>query len=651
MANSNGELERVNWGEVFSFSHIFKSFRMAIHPSKLLLGLAVILTVYFSGRILDSVWSMFGRRVQEGDVVRYVTSSGPAYSAAVDKWREDKLRAAAELKAKYIRESHDLGNFKSLGLLPGTALGAALDKKIDDYNDKNEKDYAAPVAEEIFSKAKTKDQSWSKLLGHADDALDDALDKIDDLLDPAYDQAKKDLKSVEELKDDEDKMAKAEDELEKQLANAERAVVKLKVQFRKDSQAIRGRKVFESFLAYEINCFTNAISAVRYGNFTTGVRTYRDIMAAKTIPSQTVPSPATAIPGTEAPENPTGFLFWVLMALQGVIWLFCTHWVFAVLFLGVSLAAWSLFGGAIHRIAALHAAREEKISIAQALRFSADKFLSFFTAPLIPLAIVLFLGLFLFAGGLIGNIWGLGAVIVGILFPIAILLGLLIAFLLIGLGGGAGLMYPTIAVEGSDSFDAISRSFSYVFARPWRASLYAVIALVYGTICYLFVRLFALVALAGTHWFAKGGMFGGGKLLAENADKMDLLWPAPTFANFHPPCSWAAMSGMEAIAAFLIAVWVYLVIGLVAAFTLSFFASSTTVIYYLLRRKVDATDLDDVYVEEVEEEEMIGEGEEAEEAEGEEPETEEETPAEEEPAEEESEEETEQDEEQKDEGK
>ena len=38
--------------------------------------------------------------------------------------------------------------------------------------------------------------------------------------------------------------------------------------------------------------------------------------------------------------------------------------------------------------------------------------------------------------------------------------------ILLGLTGGFNLMYPTIAVEGSDSFDAISRSFSYVYARP-----------------------------------------------------------------------------------------------------------------------------------------------------------------------------------------
>jgi hypothetical protein len=47
-------------------------------------------------------------------------------------------------------------------------------------------------------------------------------------------------------------------------------------------------------------------------------------------------------------------------------------------------------------------------------------------------------------------------------------------------------------------------------------------------------------------------------------------------------------------------VWVAIVVGLVAAYMLTYFASSTTAIYYILRRRVDATDLDDVYVEEEE---------------------------------------------------
>ena len=48
--------------------------------------------------------------------------------------------------------------------------------------------------------------------------------------------------------------------------------------------------------------------------------------------------------------------------------------------------------------------------------------------------------------------------------------------------------------------------------------------------------------------------------------------------------------------------WVYLVIGLVGAFAISFYFSANTLIYYLMRREVDATDLDDVYVEEMDDE-------------------------------------------------
>ncbi len=44
--------------------------------------------------------------------------------------------------------------------------------------------------------------------------------------------------------------------------------------------------------------------------------------------------------------------------------------------------------------------------------------------------------------------------------------------------------------------------------------------------------------------------------------------------------------------------WNYLVIGLIGAFAISFYFSSNTIIYYLMRREVDATELDDVYVEE-----------------------------------------------------
>jgi hypothetical protein len=159
-------------------------------------------------------------------------------------------------------------------------------------------------------------------------------------------------------------------------------------------------------------------------------------------------------------------------------------------------------------------------------------------------------------------------------------------------------------VEGSDSFDAISRSFSYVFAKPWRSALYGLAALVYGVVTYLFVRVFVYITLCGAHWFASGGVFAGGDRLGPEADKLDVIWAAPTFDTLWGRFNWQAMSSMESIGAVLVGLWTFLIAAMVAAYLLSYIASATTVIYYLLRREVDSTDLDDVYVEEADEQEF-----------------------------------------------
>src|SRR5207302_8928794 len=117
---------------------------------------------------------------------------------------------------------------------------------------------------------------------------------------------------------------------------------------------------------------------------------------------------------------------------------------------------------------AVHVAREEKLSIRQALRFSSGKFLSFVFAPVIPLVIILVVGLVVAVGGLLLYVPVVGEILVGIFFFLALAAGFVMTLVALGTFGGLNLMYPTIAVEGSDSFDAISPSFSYVYARPQR---------------------------------------------------------------------------------------------------------------------------------------------------------------------------------------
>jgi hypothetical protein len=246
-------------------------------------------------------------------------------------------------------------------------------------------------------------------------------------------------------------------------------------------------------------------------------------------------------------------------------------------------------------------ARDEKISVRQALTFSASKILSFIFAPVIPVLIILGIGLLIALASLaLLHLSHAGAIIVGVLFFLALIGGFVITLVMLGTMGGFNLMYPTVAVEGSDSFDAISRSFSYVFARPWRMLWYTIVAVVYGAICYLFVRFFVWLMLAATWFF----MYW---LLPRNGQPAQVwprMWPPPLdpMAVFPYSPDYNTLKWPESVAAALIAWWVYLVIGLIGAFAISFYFSANTIIYYLMRREVDATELDDVYVEEADDE-------------------------------------------------
>ena len=248
----------------------------------------------------------------------------------------------------------------------------------------------------------------------------------------------------------------------------------------------------------------------------------------------------------------------------------------------------------------MHVARDEKISIRHALRFSTSKFLSFLSAPIIPLLIIVTVGLVIAVGGFIANIPFVGPIAVGALFFVALIAGFVMTLVTLGTGAGFNLMYPTIAVEGSDSFDAISRSFSYIYARPWRMAFYSIVSLVYGTICYLFVRFFLQLMLTLTHQFV--GLF----ILAHadnTATLWNVIWPAPTtVGSLTYDINYWPLGPGQKVGAFLVMLWVYLAIGLVGAFAISFYLSANTIIYFLMRNEVDATELDDVYIEQADDE-------------------------------------------------
>ena len=121
MSEGKDRIRQISWGEVFSFTHIFKSFRMARQPSKLLLALAAITVIFVAGHVLDGIWSMFDNTVRDGDVMAYIQTPGPQYDEQLENWEEGKLEAAARIKARWKNEAHDLRQFANRGL-GGTSL-------------------------------------------------------------------------------------------------------------------------------------------------------------------------------------------------------------------------------------------------------------------------------------------------------------------------------------------------------------------------------------------------------------------------------------------------------------------------------------------------------------------------------------------------
>lgn len=282
----------------------------------------------------------------------------------------------------------------------------------------------------------------------------------------------------------------------------------------------------------------------------------------------------------------------IFSCFKAIAWALKYHLVYCIIFFAIELAVISVAGGAICRITALQFGRGEKPGLTEALEFSKKRFKDFFIAPVAPLAIIIFTGLFISLLGVVGNIPMVGELIIGISMPLALIAGLIITLVAIGAAVGFNLMFPAIAYDGADFFDAISRSFNYIYSRPWRMGFYTVVAAVYGAICYLFVRFFVFLLLLATHWFLQFGIWVES---SEGFNKLEVIWPKPHFMNLVGFSSVAPTNWAQSIAAFLVHIFVLFIVGLLVSFVISFYFSANTIIYSLMRNSVDHTAFEDVY--------------------------------------------------------
>ena len=506
-------IRHIDWPTAFPFTNLFRGFRLAVHPSKLLLALAAVFLLYTGGRILDGLW-LNSHQAYPGESFDFDAYTTGGMDTGGQSFGDIRRMQRQELERNYENWRREAAD----------TLQKPLDETdLDDVETwvQNRRNRAQSFAEEGYKTAVASATNNTSLDDDQREAIIEAARRErDSAIRTAYNRAADDWERITQF---------------------------------------RGRGLFAEFYEYETTQLNRGLNAVL---------------------------------GLDI-RNVLGSLYRTLYI--GPLWGLSQHPLYFSIFLLWFLVLAAVFGGAISRIAAVQVARDEKISLRSALRFSTGKFVSFLSAPLIPILIIAVIALLVAIAGLLGNIPWLGELILGIAFILAILAGFLITLVLIGLVGGFSLMYPTIAAEGTDSFDAISRSFSYLYAKPWRLAFYALVALVYGAITYLFVRLFVWLVLISSHTAAALFIW---RNEAGQDDVLSAMWPPPpTYRDLSYDIPFINLSWIQDVSAAILSFWVYLVIAMAAAYAVSLYYSLATIIYFLMRREVDATELDDVYLD------------------------------------------------------
>jgi hypothetical protein len=238
-----------------------------------------------------------------------------------------------------------------------------------------------------------------------------------------------------------------------------------------------------------------------------------------------------------------------------------------------ALVVWGLFGGAIARVAAVRIAGHGRVGVLSALGFSGRRMAALVVAPIAPILVALLIGLAGAAVGLLDRLpspFGPSAATVLAFVPLAV--GLLDAVILLGLALAWPLMVATVVVDGEDSFDAISRSYSYVNQRTARYAASLALAAIVGAIGLAVVGLFVAAALGLADWSLGLG--------APRGEGFRFLYPTS-----------ADRAGLPVVGHF----WIGAVETLAAGWIFSYLWTTAAIVYLLLRHDVDGADIHDIH--------------------------------------------------------
>lgn len=591
MADNGAELRGIVWSQAFPFVRLFRTLRMALDVKRLVLALACVLISYLGGRLIfDPIWSPRGGVAaieHEGRRHTEIEAYAAGDHAAFEAWRRAAIDAREELAVRALIEAgkaadvsearQKLARSSLRALLLDEAFEtelAALRELVDQRLDAG---LEAINQDEKASRADRRERREA-LIQAADTVRMMLAGSVERRAEAAAERAAAITTIVAA-----DPQVAAEQRADEQARLTTAAATQGRLE---QYAATKPRGPFISLLTFESRCFAAAIEGVCAGRwgFSGGAFDAQPAMAGS-----------------------------IESALRGGCWLLNQRPWFALLCGLFSLVVFAYFGGALCRSAAVESARDESISMGDALGFVREKFGGFLLAPLLPVIVGVGIAVLMFLGGLIGAIPFIGELFTGVFYPLALLGGFALALVALATILGFHLMWPTIAVEGSDGFDALSRACSYVGSRIWHVGFYSFVLLLYGGVSFVLLRVVAVLVLKLSHKFTGWGVNLVSSAELDGVGKLEAMWQMPAWADLAllPTAGgvplWGAfasgpLNGTETLGSWLLTLWVFLLVGLLGAFVVSFFFCGSTQMYFLLRRDVDATDWEEVYYEEPEEE-------------------------------------------------
>ena len=244
------------------------------------------------------------------------------------------------------------------------------------------------------------------------------------------------------------------------------------------------------------------------------------------------------------------------------------------------LTVWSFFGATITRIAVIRIGRGEKISLKEAMADVRRKYISYLMSPLFVLVSCFVLSLPMVLISLLLN-FDVGVVLASVLWIIVIIAGIGVTVLLTGFFFGWPLMWPTIsAEEAGDVYEATSRTFAYTFQAPLQYLFYVLVSIAIWIPSVMLVQNFIAVA--------EQVVFSATSVAADESSLIQQFIAGETTLE--------SQSGTFQVGANIIYGLHWFAHLMADSFCAGFFFASFSGVYLLLRRYVDHTALDEVFV-------------------------------------------------------